>query len=62
MKQAPYSQSLFFVAQSYSRVDNCVGLPNSFTTEYTENTEKTFYILRELCVLPRHHPTGAGVW
>ncbi len=34
-----------------TRVDNCVGLPNSFTTEYTENTEKTFYILRELCVL-----------
>ncbi len=43
-------------------MDNCVGLPNSFTTEYTEITEKTFYILRELCALPRHHPTGAGVW
>ena len=23
-------------------VSNCVGLPNCFTTEHTENTEKTF--------------------
>ncbi len=40
------------------RVDNCVGLPNSFTTEYTENTEKTFQIFRELCVLPGTTPPG----
>jgi hypothetical protein len=24
------------------RVDTCVGLPSHFTTEHTENTEKTF--------------------
>ncbi len=43
-----------------SRVDNGVGLPNGFTAEYTENTEKTYYILRELSVLPRHPPSGLG--
>ena len=26
----------------HARVDTCVGLPSHFTTERTENTEKTF--------------------